>query len=120
MSSEEPEDRSPEPDRVLAYQSPPAPDSSGGRREGTTALGCLITVIFIVGGVFLELLAGGIGAWSGPVAFSRAGLVLAAPVALGLSLRKSRRWGPLAAGLLIGVGVAALIEGICFASNWRS
>ena len=41
-----------------------------------------------------------------------------APIAFAFVLRKPRRSSPFAAGLLIGVGVAALIEGICFASMW--
>jgi hypothetical protein len=52
--------------------------------------------------------------WSNGPGIGLGAALVAVPLSVGLGLRKTQRWGSLAAGLLIGLGVAALIEGICF------
>ena len=120
MSPDEPEPLPPQSDRILSYHSPqpPQPQPRARSSDGAAAGGCLLSLIFIVGGVFLVLVEVVVNSRSDWVGFSAAGLVFAAPAALGVGMRKSRRWGSFAAGLLTGVGVAGLIAGICFASMW--
>jgi hypothetical protein len=107
-----------QPDRILAYR-PPAEDVPARRNDGEAAAGCLLFAGAIPAGVFVTIYASYVGDWPAWAGLCVIGALVVTPVTLGLALRRSPRSKGFAAGLLVGVGVAALIEGICFFANWR-
>jgi hypothetical protein len=104
-------------DGVLSYQRPPGVEPPRGR-NGEGLLGCLSTAVLIPVGVVVIAFAQYANVWPDWVAFSMIGMLFAVPLAVGLALRRMHRWQALAVGLLFGLGIAALIEGICFVGAW--
>jgi hypothetical protein len=100
------------PQQVLSYRRPPAAEPSRDR-DGEGLLGCLLTALLIPVGTVLIAGAASATQLPGWVLLSLIGMLFVAPLATGLALRKSHRWGALAVGLLYGLGIAALIEAIC-------
>jgi hypothetical protein len=106
------------PDQVLSYRRPPDVEPPRGRDvEGL--LGCLSTASLFPIGVVVIGLVGYVSRLPGWVMLSLNATLFAVPLAVGLALRKSQRWRELAAGLLFGLAIAALIEGIWFVSTWK-
>lgn len=106
----------PPPNNVLSYRRPPA-DEQRPRGDGARLLGCLSTAVLIPVGVVGIAVASYANVWPDWISFSLIGTLFAVPLAVGLALRRMHRWQALAAGLFIGLGIAALIEGICFVAG---
>jgi hypothetical protein len=100
-------------DRVLSYHRPPALEAPA-ERSGEGVLGCLAAAVGIPAGVVVIAFVSYATRLPNWLGFCLIGTLFAAPLGAGLALRKSHRWHALAAGLLFGVGIAALLEGICF------
>jgi hypothetical protein len=118
MSELHPEQSPRPPDNVLSYRRPPA-NEPPRERDQEGLLGCLSTALLIPLGVVAIFFAGYAMRFSGRAALVLVGVLFAVPLAIGLALRKSNRWQSLAAGLLVGLGIAALLEGICFMGTWK-
>ena len=116
MSADEPERTSEPAKPVLAYQ---PPSSEPPARPGDTFLGCLSAGLLIVFGVIAIAFvsyAYRLPDWLG---LATIGCFFIIPLSIGLRLLKWRRWNALAVGLLIGTGLAALLEGLCLLSSWK-
>jgi hypothetical protein len=70
-------------------------------------------------GIVAAIFAAYANRWPDWISLPAIGLLFAVPVAAGLVLRKRPRWHGFAIGLLVGTGIAALLEGICFMANIR-
>jgi hypothetical protein len=108
-------DESPPP--PLQYASPREDQLSGGRMALQAVLGCTLTCGLLMGAVFFGILFGITG--RGSTMFATIAVVagialLAGFVALAIRFRRQPLRRGLSMGIWLGIGLAALLEGICF------
>jgi hypothetical protein len=113
----EPAGQSPPPS-PLEYASPQEGQLSGARMAFQAVLSCALTCGLLMGTVFFGLLfglAGRNGATYATLAIVAGIGILAGFVAIAIAFQRQPRRRGLALGIWLGIGMAALLEGLCFA-----
>ena len=101
----------------LEYASPQSDRLSAGRMVLQAVIGCTLTCGLLVGAVFFGLLFGITGSGSttyATIAIIAGVALLAGFVTLAIRARRDPNRRGWAMGIWIGIGLAALLEGICF------
>jgi zinc transporter ZupT len=111
----EPAEQSPSP--PLEYASPREPELRAGRMALQAIVGCSLTCGLLMGGVFFGLLFAFASGGSTPyaiLAIAIGAMLLGAVIALGVQAHRNPKRRGWAMGIWIGIGLAALLEGLCF------
>jgi hypothetical protein len=112
-------------DPPLPDQDTPPPTLGYARPEiqpvarGLAPLAGFLAFGTVVGGIFCLFFAAYGGSWSNIEFGCAIAILVAIPLACGLGLHQSKRWRLVGTGLLIGLGIAAMVEGVCFLANMK-